>query len=874
MTEIFVGSVAVGVVPDARGWNQKLRQQLVPSSGVVGDEVGKEMGKKITDQMGKAGTDSAGAFDEKFRKRLKAALEALPKAKVDGDMTPAERKLAELRAKIEEISKEKVIDGDKATRELAKIDAELAKVARKADGIDIKFNTAEARAQLALLRKDIESTGGTYGRKRGILGTVAGFVPGMGAGAGAAPPVAGAGQAASGAGAAASGIGPWGWVAAIGAGIVALPFIAQAAAGAVVAALGGAFVGVGILAAAQVKGIQDKFGKLKEDAKKDLWQIGVAFAPVVFHILDLVGKVVNHLTPVFIGIMKLIAGPFKAFADAVISAFTRPAVVKAMQDVAKAFGAILDAFTPDIPGIADSLAQAISRMADAVKKNPKAFADFLNFLFQIVIFAINAIAWLTNLATWIEVHLPPTLHHIAVIFDGVRHEVAHIWDIIYEDTIGRIKRIAHGIHAYFDEIRHDISNIYDSIRHEIAHIWDIIYQDTIGRVKRMAHGVHALFQDYRHDIASIYDGIRHDIAHYWDMIWNNTIGRVARGIQDVKNLYTGFKGWLGNFFSGAGTWLVNSGKAIVQGLWDGMTFVWRKVTGWISGLAGWIKAHKGPLNRDLTLLQPAGRAIMAGLRLGLLGGFVDVKNVITTAAGNIENWFTTTAGRGIFNNILTKHLIDLAKIPGRLFGAVKSIGGFFAHLFGGGGGSGVQRWAGVVSQALAMLGLPLNLAGRVLYQMQTESGGNPNAINNWDINAQHGDPSRGLLQVIGGTFSAFHVPGTSLNIYDPLANVAAAINYALHRYGPTLMSGGMGMGSGHGYDTGGWWPSGTFGWNLSGKPELVVTQDQLHGHQIGGTQYHAHFDGLTGAAIESHVRTAFQAMSLTSGALGRQGRRS
>src|SRR5215469_16508294 len=143
MTDIFVGSVSVGVVPDARGWNQKLRQQLVPSSGVVGDEVGKEMGKKITDQMGKAGTDSAGAFDEKFRKRLKAALEALPKAKVDGDMTPAERKLAELRAKIEEISKEKVIDGDKATRELAKIDAELAKVARKADGIDIKFNTAE-----------------------------------------------------------------------------------------------------------------------------------------------------------------------------------------------------------------------------------------------------------------------------------------------------------------------------------------------------------------------------------------------------------------------------------------------------------------------------------------------------------------------------------------------------------------------------------------------------------------------------------------------------------------------------------------------------------------------------------------------------------
>ena len=53
------------------------------------------------------------------------------------------------------------------------------------------------------------------------------------------------------------------------------------------------------------------------------------------------------------------------------------------------------------------------------------------------------------------------------------------------------------------------------------------------------------------------------------------------------------------------------------------------------------------------------------------------------------------------------------------------------------------------------------------------------------------------------TFRAYHWPGTSWNIYDPLANIAAAINYARHTYGPTLMSGGMGMGSGKGYAEGG-----------------------------------------------------------------------
>ncbi|MFI5800805.1 transglycosylase SLT domain-containing protein [Streptomyces sp. NPDC051677] len=64
-----------------------------------------------------------------------------------------------------------------------------------------------------------------------------------------------------------------------------------------------------------------------------------------------------------------------------------------------------------------------------------------------------------------------------------------------------------------------------------------------------------------------------------------------------------------------------------------------------------------------------------------------------------------------------------------------------------------------------------------------ESSGNPNAINDWDINAINGIPSKGLLQVIPPTFAAYHVSGTSWNIYDPVANITAAANYAADKYG-------------------------------------------------------------------------------------------
>ncbi|WP_051161780.1 transglycosylase SLT domain-containing protein [Nocardia brevicatena] len=64
-----------------------------------------------------------------------------------------------------------------------------------------------------------------------------------------------------------------------------------------------------------------------------------------------------------------------------------------------------------------------------------------------------------------------------------------------------------------------------------------------------------------------------------------------------------------------------------------------------------------------------------------------------------------------------------------------------------------------------------------------ESSGDPQAINLWDSNAAMGIPSKGLLQVIDPTFAAYHVSGTPFNVWDPVANIVAACNYAAHRYG-------------------------------------------------------------------------------------------
>jgi hypothetical protein len=146
---------------------------------------------------------------------------------------------------------------------------------------------------------------------------------------------------------------------------------------------------------------------------------------------------------------------------------------------------------------------------------------------------------------------------------------------------------------------------------------------------------------------------------------------------------------------------------------------------------------------------------------------------------------------------------------------------------GGVPGSGVQRWLGTVQSALAQLGLSLGLANDVLYQMQTESGGNPTIVNTTDSNWLAGHPSVGLMQVIAGTFAQYAGQYRTIGPFEygvsvnPLANIYAALNYAKHGRG--FGSGPGQIGSGHGYDQGGLlMPGLTLAYNGTGRPEQVI----------------------------------------------------
>lgn len=91
----------------------------------------------------------------------------------------------------------------------------------------------------------------------------------------------------------------------------------------------------------------------------------------------------------------------------------------------------------------------------------------------------------------------------------------------------------------------------------------------------------------------------------------------------------------------------------------------------------------------------------------------------------------------------------------------------------------VKQW---LMAALMATGTSMSWLPGLMTIAQHESRGNPKAINLWDSNAKKGTPSKGLMQTIDPTFNSNKVNGMN-DIWNPIHNAAAAINYIKGRYG-------------------------------------------------------------------------------------------
>ncbi|MDP9953170.1 MULTISPECIES: peptidoglycan DD-metalloendopeptidase family protein [Streptomyces] len=262
------------------------------------------------------------------------------------------------------------------------------------------------------------------------------------------------------------------------------------------------------------------------------------------------------------------------------------------------------------------------------------------------------------------------------------------------------------------------------------------------------------------------------------MIAQAPIGLIDKAINYIrgKDIVEGTGQWLKPVSAPYGTPFGKPGLMWSSGRHTGLDFPAKTGTP--------IRAVDSGVIRQAVDSGPYGKHIEINHGSGLSSLYAHMSAMLAKASDTVKRG--QQIGRvGATGNTTGPHLHLEARINGKTVDPMRYLDGGE----GGSGGAGVERFRGVVTQALGQVGQSLSLVNTTLRRMNQESGGNPRAVNRNDINWINGTPSVGLMQVIEPTFNAYagKYRKTGPKMYgvsvDPMANIYASMRYALSRYG-------------------------------------------------------------------------------------------
>ena len=305
--------------------------------------------------------------------------------------------------------------------------------------LKIKVDAAKAILEARIARAGImaelsRGLGGGGGRGGGIAGLLFGGAAGGSPLLGGIPGVGGIASALG---------GPASLAIAAAAAAAIGPAIAQGIGTALTAGLGAAITAMAAYGAMQSPKVRNVFATMTRDINTQLVQIGKPFIPVLDSIFRTASSVMKSMTPVFQGAAKIISGPIATFADTFLKAFRQPAVASSIEAVARAFGKILTAVSPQIAGDIKQVASAIGNIATAMGSSGPGIATFLRVTTNLVSWTLQGIGQLIHVANFFERNWASIWTTAAIIELKI---VSKILDGLHSLAGGFLEGIANMIH--------------------------------------------------------------------------------------------------------------------------------------------------------------------------------------------------------------------------------------------------------------------------------------------------------------------------------------------------------------------------------------------------------------------------------------------
>ena len=524
--------------------------------------------------------------------------------------------------------------------------------------------------------------------------------------------------------------------------------------------------------------------------------------------------------------------------------------VKAGKTIVKGFKAVINWFKSDWKQIALFLVNPIAGGIALLYKHNKTFRSFVNGL------AKSAKNGMKKVGHW---------------FSSTASSIGKDWDGMKQDTTKIAQDMFRKHKQTFKAGYKVVEDRTQTWRDLVSGHWGNLSSDTRKTATDMSKLQQRLFKGMYNRLNEMTGGRLGDMVKAWQDKMSNigdTVANAKKAIHThfvdlVRGIIKPFNDMLGDLQKGINWVLDKLGASKIGGSWqvpmpsyatgtqgahpggfakvnDGKTAHYREMYRLPNGQVGMF-----PAVRDMIVPLPKGTSVLDGDRSfflaqmmgkmphyanGIGDFFANLKDDATSFLENTDKFLAHPIEfmESVFKRFV--HVSTPIKFASEL---VTSVPDFIAkqmkawvkkqlQVMANPGGSGVDRWRPYALRALQMLHLSESLVDKVLRQIKTESGGNPQARQRGaDPDGDGSGPAMGLMQTKQSTFDAYKLPGHG-NLWNGFDDLLAGLNYAKHRYGDSLSA----LGNGHGYADGGLIRQhGMYEVGEYNRPEMIVPLD-------------------------------------------------
>jgi len=472
------------------------------------------------------------------------------------------------------------------------------------------------------------------------------------------------------------------------------------------------------------------------------------------------------------------------------------------------WGGIKTVFSTVIGWIVNFVKSSFTRSVNTVKGIFNALKTFVSWVWN----GINGIfkSVISTIVNFVRNMFTNMKSTVSNIFNGIRNIAKSVWEKIKDIVIKPVMNVVSRVGSLFSSLRNKISQIFNGIRSTIFGIFNKVVdaiKNLPGRMAeglkknagKIANGMKAVSKFLLEGLAKGVNGVTGGINWILDKVHAPKKLRIPKWkIPEYAKGTDNHEGGLAKVSDGKGP-----NKRELIRLPNGQLFLSPKKetimnlpkgTSVLDGnsTAAFLKGKGIPAYaKGKGILQEAFGAVQStwnGAKDAAKAGFEKVKNGAVAVWDFASNPLALIKSAiSSFTNLDNVKQPALGMVKGVISKASEGAKSWIQKFLQGGDdvkASGnptadVKKW---VTRAMEIAGVSGRnwLNGLSLIAMK-ESGGNPRAQNNWDINAKRGIPSKGLMQTIGPTFNAYKMKGYD-NIFNPVHNIIAAIRYIKSRY--------------------------------------------------------------------------------------------